>query len=54
MVAAVGGGKLLVTEQPAMLVDRSRVVGVLVCVDTADDTQRFVVMLGFAPPLGLI
>jgi hypothetical protein len=51
--AAVGGGKFLVTQQPAMLVNRSRIVGVL-CVDTANDVDALVVMLGFAPPLGLI
>ena len=55
LVAAVGGRKLLVTQQPAMLVDRGRVVGVLVGVDTADNVtvDASVVMLGFAPPLGL-
>ncbi len=43
-------------QQPAVIVDRGRVVGVLVGVDAADhgDTRWCVVMLGFAPPLGLI
>jgi hypothetical protein len=54
VVAAVGGGELLVTEQPAMLVDDGCIVSVLVGVDTTNDCECFGVMLGFAPPLGLI
>jgi len=41
LVTAVGRGEPLVTEQLAMLVNRGRVVGVLVGVDTADDSCRF-------------
>ena len=54
VVAAVGGGELLVTERPAMLVECGCVVGVLVGVDTADDSDGFGCHAGFAPPLGLI
>ena len=57
LVAAVVGRELLVAEQPAVVVDRGRVVGVLVGVDAADhgdSRSAVVVMLGFAPPLGLI
>ena len=52
LVAAVGCGELLVTQQPALLVDCGCVVGVFVGVDTADDSGCFGCMLGFAPPLG--
>src|SRR5215204_1172170 len=36
LVTPVGGRELLVTEQPALIVDGGRVVGVLVRVDAAD------------------
>ena len=36
LVAAVGGRELPVAQQPALVVDRGRVVGVLVGVDAAD------------------
>ena len=41
VVAAVGGGELLVTEQPAMLVDDGCIVSVLVGVDTTNDCECF-------------
>jgi hypothetical protein len=40
LVAVIDSGKLLMTEQSAVFVEDSRVMGALVGVDTADDSRR--------------
>jgi len=51
VVAAVGGGELLVSEQPALLVEYGCVVGVLVGVETADDSDCFGCHTGIRAPI---
>jgi len=54
-VTVVGGRELPVSQQPALVIDRAGVVGVLVGVDATDhgDIRRRGCHAGLAPPLGL-